>query len=61
MYLLKQGGYDPSSRKEILFMKNNVISKFYENKHEKFSKFSHNWQVLAGLVELYWRGPAPAQ
>lgn len=42
-------------------MKNNVISKFYENKHEKFSKFSHNWQVLAGLVELYWRGPAPAQ
>jgi len=36
---------------KILFLKNNVISKFYNNKHDKFSKFSHNWQVLAGLVE----------
>jgi hypothetical protein len=51
MYLLKQCGYDLSPWKEILFLKNNVISKFYESKHEKFLKFSHNWQVPAGLVE----------
>jgi hypothetical protein len=51
MYLLKQGGYELSPRKDILFLKNNVTSKFYESKREKFSKFSHSWQVLAGLVE----------
>jgi hypothetical protein len=35
---------------EILFLKSNVINRFYENKQGNVSKFSHNWQVLAGLV-----------
>jgi hypothetical protein len=45
MYLLKQGGYDLPPCKELFFFFGKTMLS------AKFSKFSHNWQVLTGLVE----------
>jgi hypothetical protein len=61
MYLLKQGGYNLSPQKEILFSKNNVISKFYENNMKNFQNFLTIGKGWLDLQNLYWTGPVPVQ